>query len=89
MMQIYASAARLRSSGAHSAPRCANHTIGDVRATATSDRRWQIVAYKRRFAKLEFSFLLSHVLLLLLLMSLTSTGSLPEPNLCLHNARAR
>src|SRR5215468_7115154 len=42
MMQIYASAARLRSSGAQSFDRHESHAM--VRATATSDRAWRIVA---------------------------------------------
>src|SRR5262249_50898207 len=42
MMQIYASAARLRSSGAESFDRHESHAM--VRATATSDRAWRIVA---------------------------------------------
>jgi hypothetical protein len=41
-MQIYASAARLRSSGAQSSDRHESHSA--VRATATSDRAWRIVA---------------------------------------------
>jgi len=41
MMQIYASAARLRSSGAQSFDRHGSHAM--VRATATSDRAWRIV----------------------------------------------
>ena len=42
MMQIYASAARLRSSGAESFDRHESHAM--VRATTTSDRAWRIVA---------------------------------------------
>jgi hypothetical protein len=50
MMQIYASAARLRSSGV---PNLDNgmKAIGVREQPATSDRLWQIVAYKRRLAK--------------------------------------
>ena len=48
MMQIYASAARLRSSGC---PISRHDSHAQARATATSDRSWQIVALKRRFAK--------------------------------------
>jgi len=46
MMQIYASAARLRSSGAHPCIRHQSHRTW--RATATSGRSWQIVAQKRQ-----------------------------------------
>jgi hypothetical protein len=53
MMQIYASAARLRSSGAQSFDRHESHAM--VRATATSDRAWRIVSLKSAGApKLEF-----------------------------------
>ncbi len=49
MMQIYASAARLRSSGAQSIDR--HEGRGGTRATATSDRSWQIVASSASSAK--------------------------------------
>jgi hypothetical protein len=80
MMQIYASAARLRSSGAQSFDRHESHAM--VRATATSDRAWRIARLKAPARQNLNFFPPVGVWIPPLLMPPASTQSLQAANLC-------